>query len=170
MTLSGAEHQKLWRQRHPELYRATENAYRRKRYAKDDEYAAKVRDKARAREALIRGFTPPPPEAQCSPRPADNLCQCCGASAHRLLLDHDHDTGEFRGWVCDSCNIGMLDSRLHPMRKVSIACRCEECGRSFTAAYTHRNRARFCGNTCRSRDWRRRRCPKPTVSGLTPGE
>jgi hypothetical protein len=43
--------------------------------------------------------------------PADNLCECCGELA-RLYLDHCHDTGAFRGWVCNSCNtcVGIADN------------------------------------------------------------
>jgi len=35
-----------------------------------------------------------------------NGCQICGAQPEkeRLCLDHDHETGEFRGWLCRSCN------------------------------------------------------------------
>jgi hypothetical protein len=48
-------------------------------------------------------------------RPAPTLCECCGGPPrggphNRLVLDHCHITGIFRGWLCDLCNrgIGML--------------------------------------------------------------
>ena len=43
-------------------------------------------------------------------------CQCCGrlAKNNRLSLDHDHITGEFRGWLCQPCNkaLGMIGDNL----------------------------------------------------------
>lgn len=45
-----------------------------------------------------------------------NKCQMCGAPEmemdRRLSLDHDHTTGEFRGWLCDRCNklVGMVEA------------------------------------------------------------
>lgn len=44
-------------------------------------------------------------------RPAPATCECCGKPCKRALsLDHCHETGEFRGWLCRKCNsaIGML--------------------------------------------------------------
>jgi hypothetical protein len=41
------------------------------------------------------------------------LCESCGKQ-RPLLWDHDHDTGQFRGWLCQTCNsgIGMLGDDL----------------------------------------------------------
>ena len=41
-------------------------------------------------------------------------CDCCGRAFCKLELDHDHRTGEHRGWTCGSCNrgIGLLQDSL----------------------------------------------------------
>ena len=33
-------------------------------------------------------------------------CECCG-SEDTLLIDHCHDSLDFRGWLCNSCNVGI---------------------------------------------------------------
>lgn len=33
----------------------------------------------------------------------DGRCAIC-ATRHQLVLDHCHDTGQVRGWLCRSCN------------------------------------------------------------------
>lgn len=35
-------------------------------------------------------------------------CDCCGNTHHKtLVLDHDHNTLKFRGWICEDCNHGL---------------------------------------------------------------
>ena len=34
-------------------------------------------------------------------------CECCRKQTNNLVLDHDHATNQFRGWICDACNIGI---------------------------------------------------------------
>lgn len=39
-------------------------------------------------------------------RPCPELCEIgCGRKASHL--DHDHKTGEFRGWLCNRCNLAL---------------------------------------------------------------
>jgi len=68
----------------------------------------RVRDHSRAKRARVEGHAPPPLERDCPSRPADGLCDCCLRPPRKrgLVLDHDHVTGAFRGWICDGCNRG----------------------------------------------------------------
>ena len=35
---------------------------------------------------------------------ANGQCYACGKETENLMLDHDHETDEFRGWACRTCN------------------------------------------------------------------
>ena len=37
-------------------------------------------------------------------RPKPKNCDACGGTK-RICFDHCHKTGEFRGWLCESCNV-----------------------------------------------------------------
>ena len=45
-------------------------------------------------------------QAKKNATPQPLRCECCGKEA-KLVVDHDHHTGEFRGWLCQRCNKGM---------------------------------------------------------------
>lgn len=49
-----------------------------------------------------------------------DVCDCCGNKHHKsLVLDHDHDTLAFRGWICEPCNhgIGKLGDNIEGLEK-----------------------------------------------------
>ena len=52
-------------------------------------------------------------ELRKSAPPVPKVCHCCGKAPdpnsfrNKLQLDHDHITGEFRGWICDNCNVSL---------------------------------------------------------------
>ncbi|HWX29577.1 MAG TPA: endonuclease domain-containing protein [Steroidobacteraceae bacterium] len=86
--------QHRYAQRHPERIKA-KNKRNYKRRGNTDEQRAK----RRAWKKL------PLPT-----RPAPENCECCGKppdTRQSLHLDHDHQTGKFRGWLCASCNLGI---------------------------------------------------------------
>jgi hypothetical protein len=64
------------------------------------------REYSRRRAARRGGYLPPPREKDCPPRPLDRCCECCGNYVKTFHLDHCHETGAFRGWVCNGCNTG----------------------------------------------------------------
>jgi hypothetical protein len=48
-----------------------------------------------------------------SPRPKPDKCEVCGGQGGKrngIVLDHNHKTGDFRGWLCSNCNtaLGLL--------------------------------------------------------------
>ena len=56
---------------------------------------------------------------QDHPKPIDGTpCACCGR-IKKLHLDHDHSTGGFRGFICQSCNhgLGHLGDNLEGVRR-----------------------------------------------------
>ena len=42
-----------------------------------------------------------------------NICECCHKPVNqivynsKIVLDHCHETGQFRGWICQACNAGI---------------------------------------------------------------
>jgi len=37
-------------------------------------------------------------------RPKPEYCEVCGSNG-RICFDHCHNTGKFRGWICEQCNV-----------------------------------------------------------------
>jgi|SRR6185436_1659303 len=50
----------------------------------------------------------------CGTRPT-GACTICQAVV-KLCYDHDHETGEFRGWLCSNCNNGIGHFKDSPER------------------------------------------------------
>lgn len=37
----------------------------------------------------------------------DHVCPICQQSKNKYYLDHDWETGAFRGWLCNACNVSL---------------------------------------------------------------
>lgn len=91
--------QRNWHSQHP----AKQAEYARRCYAKNP-------DGPRQRSLKYARAKLPTPT-----RPSPAACECCGKVFSKTpRLDHDHATGAFRGWLCDTCNrgIGMFGDTL----------------------------------------------------------
>ena len=114
----------IWRRENPE--RAT--AYSRQYYAEHREQFSDY-NRTWRRENLARIIERPSEATRrddvrtrtaarlttLAGRPCPDVCELCGAAPganKSLQFDHDHATGEFRGWLCIPCNtvvIGKID-------------------------------------------------------------
>lgn len=54
--------------------------------------------------------------------PKPDLCECCQQVPVKWCLDHDHNTGEIRGWICTKCNlgIGQLGDDIESLKKAIV--------------------------------------------------
>ena len=46
-----------------------------------------------------------------------SICDGCGSTpvgSRCLSLDHDHETGAFRGWLCTGCNLALGNAKDSP--------------------------------------------------------
>lgn len=49
-----------------------------------------------------------------------DCCEVCG-SANRVVYDHSHTTGHFRGWLCNACNVALGLVGDDPARLIALA-------------------------------------------------
>jgi hypothetical protein len=94
---------KAWAQANPEKVRAAKKKY----VAADPERAAEQFRRAVRKAA---GVTHPTGERRAGP------CDICDDFSDPLCLDHDHSTGQIRGWLCHNCNKALGLLRDNPAR------------------------------------------------------
>lgn len=54
-------------------------------------------------------------------RPIPEVCDVCGGNRIRIVFDHCHDSGKFRGWICSPCNtvLGLMNDDPAILRKLA---------------------------------------------------
>lgn len=77
--------------------------------------------KAYARKYMAARLRRQRDESATRPRPL--LCEACGSAGDQrgLVFDHNHGSGEFRGWLCNRCNrvLGMCDDSVSVLRQLA---------------------------------------------------
>ena len=51
-------------------------------------------------------------------RKKPDQCEVCGVVEKKICFDHNHETKEFRGWICHRCNValGMVDDKIEILK------------------------------------------------------
>ena len=65
----------------------------------------KARNRKRSQDSVRRK------RERLAGRPKPDACDVCGSNEQYkhigICFDHDHDTGQFRGWLCAKCNLAL---------------------------------------------------------------
>lgn len=84
------------RERHLEEYRKRDAEAQRKRRINKPEVARACMERFVAKKKAIQEIR--------AGRPRPDTCELCGEFHLRIVFDHCHKYGHFRGWLCDRCN------------------------------------------------------------------
>lgn len=70
--------------------------------------SAKANKKRLDEQISLAGYPPP------------KHCECCGG-VKKLVWDHWHNSGKFRGWICIGCNVALGCIEDNPMIAIALA-------------------------------------------------
>jgi hypothetical protein len=105
------EEAKKYRKKYPEKVARTAKAYRQRNIEeirkKEREYARRMRatNPEKEKERLARFYEKKNLEkVKIAGRNKSHFCEICNDDKNRIVFDHCHETGKFRGWICDRCN------------------------------------------------------------------
>lgn len=60
-------------------------------------------------------------QAEAAGRQRPSVCDICRETSGKICFDHNHATGEFRGWLCDRCNraLGLVRDNAPLLRRLA---------------------------------------------------
>lgn len=124
-----AEESRRYREKHPEKVKAIQDKYR-------EANADLIRERDRDSKRRIRATNPEADKerlrrfaereeqklTEIAGRQRPDTCDICDTNAvGRIVFDHCHDGGHFRGWICDRCNrtLGAVKDSLDLLRALA---------------------------------------------------
>lgn len=110
-TLNKSTRKRLLEQSINQAYRTERNALKADIAQMKREFWEERRDTKALRKNAV-GLGLDPEEMTLRYKYSDKMCEICGIHEDdvpelHLCMDHDHTTGEFRGWLCKPCNSGI---------------------------------------------------------------
>lgn len=102
-----------WQNRNPEKKRLKQKRYEARHPQRQLEASRRDHETARQRLAKKR--------AQIAGRPRPTTCDICHKADIKIVWDHCHEKGTFRGWLCNRCNkvLGMGEDLPALFRKMA---------------------------------------------------
>ena len=100
---------KKYRKKYPEKVREQQKKWW-KNYK--DKHSELIKERTRQRKSLTK--------IQRANRPKPEQCEVC-SNLGKIVFDHDHKTGKFRGWICQNCNLALGFSKDNPETLILLA-------------------------------------------------
>ncbi len=82
------------------MTRKAKAIWSRKRYIRNRTAHVRQVNECRRKRAAKRRIE----EEVIAGRPRPTCCEICGDDSRKIVFDHCHNTGHFRGFICDQCN------------------------------------------------------------------
>lgn len=117
-----------YREKHPETGRAAGKRYR-------ERHIEEVRKRDRESHQRIRAGDPAAAKERSrrhhervevnrlfeAGKPKPDVCEICNELNIRIVFDHCHARGHFRGWICDRCNrvLGLVKDSVLTLRNLA---------------------------------------------------
>lgn len=123
----GIPHTEEMKKHLSEVHAGDKNAFYGKKHSEETmkRIALSRPDQSGSKHPMWKGGISSRYRIKTAPRPKPEACEICGSLGRDfkkgLCLDHNHSTGEFRGWICTRCNatIGMVRENLEILTAIS---------------------------------------------------